>query len=182
MTEYFTEDETILRIKNAKEFDVQAFAEAALEERAEDGSIDAEKIVRAAENNPAHPAYKHLEWDDKKAAHKHRIDQVRALLRYVNISLPGRTEIVPAFISLPAKEGGGRGYYKAAEVVSSERLTDLLLEQAERDIAAWNARYGMLLDLGQYAKAALESIRKEREKTTETRQHKRRRHSDQPSA
>lgn len=182
MTEYFVEDEALMTIKNAKDFNAQAFAEAAIEERSEDGSIDADRIVYAARDNQAHPARRHLEWDNEVAGHKHRVHQVRAMLRLVSTILPGKIEAVPAFPNLPAKTGGGRGYYEVTEVVSSERLTSLLLEQAERDLRAWQARYGMLVDVAEYAQAMMAAVKAKQEATSRPRRRKGDETRDQPPA
>jgi len=159
-------------IKNAKDFNAKAFAEAALAVKDEDGRIKPRDIWKAAENNPSHPAYKHIEWDDAKAAGMHRDDQVRAMLRSVSILLPGMTNPVPRFHSLTVERGGAGGYREVTEIVASEYMTVKLLEQAEQEFLAWRKRYDRLVDIGEYAKGIEAAIRKGREKTTRSKQQK----------
>ena len=159
-------------IKNAKEFNPEAFAKAALDVRDETGGIKPRAVWKAAENNPTHPAHKHIEWDDAKAAGMHRDDQVRAMLRLVSVLLPGTDEPVPRFHSLPAERGGGQRYFEAPKIISSEYMTGKLLEQAERDFQAWRKRYGMLVNIVEYARGIEAAIKKAREKSSPSNERK----------
>lgn len=50
------------------------------------GQITPEQVVEAAAD-PTSPLHRHFEWNDEIAAHGHRIDQARALLRSVRVQI-----------------------------------------------------------------------------------------------
>lgn len=78
----------------------------------EKGRLRPEDVVDAA-RDPSSPLHKHFEWDDAAAAHRHRLDQARSLIRRVTVEVVVRNVplTVPQFVrdpESPAKEAGYR--------------------------------------------------------------------------
>jgi hypothetical protein len=84
---------------------------AALEAlRDQDGYLRPESVVAAAKD-PDSPLHSHFDWNNDSAAHKHRLEQARALIRSVRVEIKTEERIVRsvAYIrdpGLPAREQG----------------------------------------------------------------------------
>lgn len=159
------EDDAVLVINNAKDFDPQkvglALTATALKHG---GKLVAEDALEEA-RDPRHVLHRHLEWNDGKAAHQHRLAQMRSIIRIVRIEVGTPPEMRRAFINAPADDG--RAYRTLADVLGSGDLRDLILQQAERDLAAWRHRYNELREICELVDVALVELRKrKRGKTT----------------
>lgn len=112
------------------------------------GKIEAEVVVEAARDAAKFPAWhSHLEWDDAKAGHQYRLDQVRRFIRTIKVDpqefgLDEFRSSVRAYHSLP--DGEGFAYRKTEEIVQDPFQTKLLLQIAEREWRALFAKYGHL--------------------------------------
>lgn len=140
----FRENEPV-RIKAAGRADPQAIGEAIAKVAAKSGGRpDPEKVVEAAKsrNSALHP---HFEWDDAKAAHSHRLDQARNLIRIIKTVDEDTGEVEPAYLSINNEDG--RDYYPIDQVKRNADLQIALMKQAARDLTAWQNRYKMLKDL-----------------------------------
>jgi hypothetical protein len=109
------------------------------------GSLHPQDVVASA-RDPKSVLHAHFEWDDKKAAELHRTDQARALIRSIRvIDEQDDDRARPAFLSIRADDGiGYRAYH---DVLSSADLRARLLQQAERDLDSWTARYRELREI-----------------------------------
>lgn len=157
----FKDDQVIL--KNAAKADPQKIGEALAKiTDANAGRLMPETVVNAARDTKS-PLHAHFEWNDKVAAHAHRLDQARNLIRMIRVEDEETNEVKPAFMSV---QDGGVAYRKVDEVVNSRALQLIVLQQAERDLTAFRKRYHMLNDVcalvGQ-AQEALEQTRNELE-------------------
>jgi len=59
-----------------------------LDELEADDKLTAENLIDKA-RDPDNPAHDHFEWDDSVAAHEHRLEQARALIRRPRIRVEG---------------------------------------------------------------------------------------------
>jgi hypothetical protein len=80
-------------------------------------------LVRWAASHPKSEAYKHFEWDDKKASAAYRLGQARELIR-ITVSI-GAVE--PIWVSLSVDRSKIKGYRKTTEVMRTKSLRKILL-------------------------------------------------------
>jgi hypothetical protein len=120
------------------------------------GQLHPQNVVEDA-RDPKSLLHPHFEWDDKKAAELHRVDQARALIRSIRVvdddDIPR-----PAFLSIRADDGIGYRAYQ--EVLTSSDLRQRLLEQATRDLDAWTARYRELREIVELVQPARTELRR----------------------
>lgn len=110
------------------------------------GRLAAPTVVAEAtpKNAPLHP---YFEWDDRKAAHQHRVEQARTLIQSVEIEMTqtdGTRVPVPAYVSLRGRRGDNKGYMSTQDVFSDRELRAMLLREALDDLAAFERRYKRL--------------------------------------
>lgn len=122
---------------------------------AENGIISPEKVVLAAKpkNSPLHEFF---DWDDGDAAFQWRLHQARNLIRVVVEveELPDRTfRDVRVFVSLSSDRNKDGGYRIMAEVLTDERRTKEMLEDALRELLSFRKKYEMLKELASIFKA-----------------------------
>ena len=89
-----------------------------------------------------------FEWNDKRAAHQHRLEQARTIIRVHIIVTEMKTEPVRTFVSLinDRKTKGG-GYRHIKDVMSSDEMRESLLQEARWDMERFKAKYKNLLQL-----------------------------------
>jgi hypothetical protein len=110
----------------------------------DEGFIKPRTVVEWARNNPDSEVYKHLEWDDVKAAEAHRIDQARRLIVIHVRSEEGER----ATISLVQDRNSNGGYRHMGAVMSNAQLRLMALRQALRELRRFEQRYRHLQELG----------------------------------
>ena len=140
----FNDDGAIVAIKNAKNADPQAIGEAIERVRLDrGGELHPGDLVDAAKD-PASVLHRHFEWDNKVAAESYRLDQARAIIRLVRV-VDKDGDQSRAFVSI--RSDHGVSYRSIGDVLQSKDLRERVLEQAEKDLAAWQTRYRELHDL-----------------------------------
>lgn len=99
-----------------------------------------------AEDSPLHPT---LEWDDMVAAHAHRIEQARGILRNIVVVREGAEGEKPgqiqAFVSIKTDER--QEYVSTAQIVADDTLRERMLAEALNQLQAWRKRYAHLSEL-----------------------------------
>lgn len=118
-----------------------------------DGELTPQQVVVAAtpEDSELH---RYFEWDDSKAAAKHRLHQARSLIRSCRITVitrPEETVAVRAFVNVP-----DTGYVPTETALTDPAQRDVVLQQLQRDIAALRRKYGALIDVDAAIRASLE--------------------------
>lgn len=117
-----------------------------------DGRLQPEHVVEDAKTR-SHPLHPHLTWDNGEAAHKCRLQEARALIR--SVVLMPVSEDEPAhrpWISVSDKDGVA--YRDVDEVVSSVDLQRSIMQQALRDLEAFEQRYSELREICVLVRAA----------------------------
>lgn len=143
-----------LRIKGAAQADPQLIGEVLAKLASDsDGHLEPSAVVSAAQD-PDSALHPHFEWDDTKAAHAHRLDQARDLIRVIRID--EGVQSPPAFVSI--SDASGVSYRPVAEVRASSSLQLVVLKQAERDLVAFQRRYRELADICGLVKVAQEKV------------------------
>lgn len=150
--------EGIVPIKNAEKANPQRIGEAIAKIAAEHGGRFMPEHGLLAAKDPKHPFHPHLEWNDKVAAHAHRMDQMRQLVRLVATIDEATEQPKPAFISI---SDDGTAYRTVNEVENSAALQLQVLKQALRDLQAFETRYRMLQAVCTSVRAARERVQEE---------------------
>jgi hypothetical protein len=96
------------------------------------GALTAPRVVEEARDESS-PLHAHFDWDDTTAAHKHRLEQARTLIRRVRLEVTVHEHVfrVPAYVHDPArdKEGG----YLATPKLANDR--DMALRVLRQEVA-----------------------------------------------
>jgi hypothetical protein len=131
--------------------------------KATTGRCNARTFLNAARDKSNY-LHRHLEWNDKIAGDKYRLEQIRELVRCIDIvgEREGEPPVMPAFFSLI--ERAGRGYRTAEEVLSSVDLQAIALKQAENDFLAYERRLQQFTDICAAIRTAREMIAERRAK------------------
>lgn len=110
--------------------------------------------------DPASPFHRNFEWDDSVAAHEHRLEQARLLIRSVNIVIIGagghKVETRAfEFVTM----GEGDGYTSIIDILSDKELYADLLERAKKELGHFIRRYDELAELNGVIRAARKLLR-----------------------
>ena len=160
MIRYIFREDEVLRIKNANKANAQMIGEALAEvTKAAKGRLTPQATEKAAQD-PESPLHKHFEWNNEVAGYKFRIEQARSLIRSIHAVETKEKERPPmrAFLSIADK--GGVSYRAVEEVLSSAELQRKVLEQAHRDLIAFETRYRSLEDVCKLVREAREKLEK----------------------
>jgi len=142
----------------AKRADPQEIGEALETIRLENGGELHPQAVVADARDAKSPLHRYFEWDDKKAAEAHRVDQARALIRSVRVIDDNDEKARPAFLSI--RNDDGVAYRSIRDVLNSRDLRQRLLEQAERDLESWTQRYRELREIVEMVEPARRELRR----------------------
>ena len=125
------------------------------------GKLTAELLVIEAAD-PDSVLHKSFEWDNDKAAHQHRLDQARTLIRSVRIVTYTETTVVRsiAYVRDP-NAGDEQGYVALASLKSDrEKAIEAVRYETKRASAAMHRakEVGDVLGLGELVDSALAMI------------------------
>lgn len=161
MTYRYIFDESKIRpIKNKAKADAQSIGEELERIRVLNGGklrpTDALEFARDRSN----VLHIHMEWDNVEAGHRHRLDQMRALIRsVVRITSNGEERQIPAFVSIRSEEHGV-SYRETTEVLRSVHLRKKLLEQALGEAEAYQRRYSKFTELAEAAEKLVKTAKR----------------------
>jgi len=124
--------------------------QAIKELESKEGKVTPQELVDAARNKN-HPLHNDFEWDDKKAAQKHRLDTARAIIASVRVVITTETRKIncPGYARDPEAAPNEQGY------VSIVRLRDNR-EMAEEALLAEVGRVQSILERAEEFAHALE--------------------------
>lgn len=111
------------------------------------GDLTPEAVVNAAKpkSSPLHALF---EWNDKIAAHEHRLQQANALIRSIVVTVSSnggqRSEPLKVTVQRAPRGGGNAG----ATVIPPEELQRQRVEKGWGELAEWHKQYG---DLPEFA-------------------------------
>lgn len=96
------------------------------------GGILKPEDVLAEATKPDHPLHSRFEWDDGKAAHAHRIDQARTIIRSVkvNVTVDKRQVSTVFYVRNPDAEADESGYVGLPRLRTNKERSAQALEQA----------------------------------------------------
>ena len=150
-------------IKNKSKADPQIIG-TALGKIAEQygGNLTPKAVVDAARNS-RHPLHKHFEWDDALAAEAFRLEQARTIIRIIHVEdAKTETGTAAAFYSIADK--GGVAYRTHDEVKNSAALQIIIMQQATRDLEAWERRYREITDVCEMVRGARMKLQEKQSK------------------
>ena len=118
-------------------------------------------VVREGDKHPMHAS---LEWNDKRGAYLHRLDQIRGIIGVIRIVNETDGQQKRAFVGgLRLEPGGPSGYRSSGEIIKSISLQIATLRRAEKDLEAFESRYSQLAELCAGATALRQKARAMRE-------------------
>lgn len=130
----------------------QRVGEALERLRLEAGGVLAAQDVVACARNSASPLHKFFQWDDRKAAVAHRIEQARELVRAVVVIVPDGDGPVPAFEPTTVVGVDGPAFKRApirqAFMPKPQAPRFARLHAALRELEAIRRRFADLEELG----------------------------------
>lgn len=103
------------------------------------GFVTKEQFLEAA-TPPTSPMHRHFEWDDKAAAHKHRLHQAQKLITCVCIKRPENEPPIRSYHYVRLDDGG-KTYADNETVKAHESLYKQVLEKAKGELTAWRSRF-----------------------------------------
>lgn len=109
------------------------------------GKLTPHEVVEASRPDDA-PLHSAFEWDDEIAAEKYRETQACYIIRSVEVVPEGSSKPTRAFVSLTVTENE-REYREINKVLSIRSERELLLEEAKRELIAFERKYSVLEEL-----------------------------------
>lgn len=118
------------------------------------GELTTGSVLLDAEDESS-PLHRYFEWDDSAAAHAHRLDQARTLIRRVKVTLLKGPEREPILVNAYVakrdtnKDAAPGTYVSLARVAGDETAAASLRESMRRDLLRIKRRYentDLLLD------------------------------------
>jgi hypothetical protein len=113
--------------------------------KARNGSmIDADVLKEA--RKAASPLHVAFEWDDKKAAHQHRLTQAGELIRSIVIVDDLKPDAAPvrAFVNIGINED--RGYTHVTTAMADTVMRAQVISRAWKELEEWRKRYEGLVE------------------------------------
>lgn len=126
-----------------------------------DNQLEPAIVVKDAKRKRS-PLHDYFEWDDSKAAHAHRLERARHLIRSVEVVIKreGKEYQTRAFHSVIIKRNSHteRAYAEVERVMSEPELREQVIGKALQELESWRRRYGELRELGKVF-AAIDTAR-----------------------
>lgn len=110
------------------------------------GRLDAESVVEAS-RDPGAPLHSAFEWDDKRAAEKHRVEEAKYLIRSVEIVVDQNADEptpIRAFVSVMRDED--RSYTSTVHALADPDLRVQVVGAAFKELEAWRKRHAELIE------------------------------------
>lgn len=113
------------------------------------GILRPEDVVNEAENKNS-PLHDCFDWNDKSAAHAHRLEQARRLIRVIVNVIPSSDRQERVWVNLKNERNDEEGGYRTmVSVLSESDLRSQLLEQAMDDMEYFTEKYQHLQELSE---------------------------------
>jgi hypothetical protein len=159
MIKYIFKEDEVPAFKNRDKANPQAVGEALAQITEKSKGHLTPKAVVGAARDAGSILHQHFEWDNSVAAEKYRLDQARSLIRAIHVAdIMVDDKPARAFLSIADK--GGTTYRTVDEVLSSQDLQQRVLEQAHRDLIAFETRYRSLEEVCKFVRQAREKLEK----------------------
>lgn len=125
---------------------------SALEEiaNAHDGLLRPEDVVNAA-TSKKHPLHHLFEWNDSRAAHEHRLNQARQLIKSVKVVVTSETKSVETvyYVRDPRQGNNEQGYVALPRLkTDSEIAANAVAQEFGRALAALQRARDLTIAIG----------------------------------
>lgn len=123
------------------------------------GRLAQEDVVAAAKRktSPLHSAF---EWDDKAAAHQHRLSQAGYLIRKLDVVTVAnddeQSKPIRAFVNVTRDDD--RSFTSIAHAMSDDELREQVIARARKELEDWQSRYDDLIEFSSVF-AAIEQMK-----------------------
>lgn len=109
------------------------------------GRLTQEDVVEEArpKTSPIHDAF---EWNDKRAAHKWRLEQASYLIRQITVVYDEAPAAEPIRAFVNVKRGEDRSYVSTAQALSDADLRRQVVAAAWFELRAWRKRHAELIE------------------------------------
>jgi hypothetical protein len=102
----------------------------------ENGHLEAEDVVKYAEQHEGSELSKVFEWDDTRAARLYRMEQARHVIQsLVIVESGGEHKEFNVQVRAYESPGSGKGYYEIHKALSDEEIKQQVLAQVRGQIA-----------------------------------------------
>lgn len=148
-------------LNNFREADAQVIGEELEKISAlNDGKLHPGDVIEAAREESSR-LHRFFEWNNALAAEKFRENQARLMIRNVYIvnEASPQKELIRSWLNINAGIGG-HSYRSTSEVINNRHLQLAVLQQAERDLLAWETRYRDLEQICNLIRKARDELRK----------------------
>ena len=121
----------------------------------QNGSLTAEAVLESAtpEDSPLHCMF---EWNDPKAAHKHRLDQARFYIRAlvkVEIKEEEQPKFYRAYVNINPNPQDAGIFENTQKALSQEETRKIVLDNALKELVSFQKKYSTLYELSEVFKA-----------------------------
>lgn len=129
------------------------------------GNLEPVHIVNDARSKSS-PLHRLFEWDNRKAAEQHRLQQARQVICSIEITIQPASgpRSVRAYVSLP--DGPGRKYHRITDAMSDDSLREVCVQQALDVFEQAKARYQHFHELGEIFKAIDSTAKRVKQKAS----------------
>ena len=132
------------------------------------GAINPEVIVREASSSK-HPLHRYFEWDDRKAAHEHRLQQAYQMILASRMTVIARAaaQAPPGVVKAHPVQQQVRGYVNTAygcgfvsrtEVLANDELRRALVAKKLRELQGWCESVADIAELTNLRLAVIEAM------------------------
>ncbi|GAF67346.1 unnamed protein product [marine sediment metagenome] len=108
-------------------------------------SLTPGNLIKAAKRKK-HLLHNSFEWNDSIAGNEYRKHQARLVINSVEVVIEDSSP-VQAFINIGKHDEEAREYKPITVILESEEETNMMLEQALRELKSWQKRYKSLTEL-----------------------------------
>lgn len=111
----------------------------------QNGRLTQDDVVRVAKDasNPLHGAF---EWNDKKAAHAHRLEQASYLIRNITVQVSDKPDAQPIRAFVNVKRDEDQSYTSVHHAMSDAELRAQVVASAWAELTAWRKRHAELVE------------------------------------
>jgi hypothetical protein len=114
---------------------------------ANNGRLTQDDVVSSAKPK-ASPLHTAFEWDDKKAAHQHRLSQAGYIIRKLDVVAIAddiaKSAPIRAFVSVIRDDD--KSYTSIAHAMSDDELREQVIARARKELEDWQERYSDLVE------------------------------------
>lgn len=125
-----------------------------------------ENILNEVKSHPKHIINHYIEWDDKKAGHRWRIDQIRNIVNHIVVNfveVGDRSVKIRAFHSVKVSDDSPLEYVPVKVAFSNEYMRMQIVEKAYNELVYWKDRYSVYNEFQPVVKAISEFVQKKQE-------------------